>query len=133
MNTDDQIRQLFESASKQVSLNAHYRLEQAAQAAIRSRALPPVTPRRSWLQFGLGGGAIAAAVVGLALFLPPHNQTAPQAALTASSTAPAAPVSQGQTGAIKAAALPDDSTAWDEDPAFYAWLTSPEAKSVAFN
>lgn len=130
-NMDSQIRDVFGTAVSHVSLNTHYRLEQAMQAAVRAPdalAAPSRSSvrRRTWV-WGMGGGAALAAVAAVAL-LSPTFQTVDQ---TATQT-----VAQVNDAALPSAITADPgvtidgSTAWDEDPAFYAWLNSPEARSL---
>lgn len=121
-DNDQDIRNLFDTASRNVSLNTHYRLEQAVHAAIRAPdVMAPVSKtRRGWL-WGVGASAVMASVALVAVLVVPrlHVDVVPVNAVAKTSPVPA---TSGE--------LVEGSTAWDEDPAFYAWLSSPEAKSL---
>lgn len=127
MNNDTAIRQLFDTAGQQVSLNTRYRLEQIRHTAMRQdSARAAATPKRH-LGLIFGTGALAMALFGAA-FLLPNYKMATQAA------SPVAQVTTDSASRQGADALSvDDSTTWDEDPAFYAWLSSPEAAALAQN
>ena len=121
MNTDfDQsARDSFAAAASMVSPNTHYRLEQAVQAAIRAPAQLQETrsqPRQwKWFGLGLGGGAVFASLLVVALWNPLSTTT--------------------QTPAIaESSAVSTDPTDWsadlDDDPSMYAWIASAEGAAV---
>lgn len=117
---DDFARRAFADASRSVSANTHYRLEQASLAAVRAPSqlgAPAVRPLHRWAWFG--GGALLASVVAIALWTP----------LTRQSHTPTPVI------ADSAAAISTDPNVWstdlDEDPSMYAWIASKEAVVVS--
>lgn len=128
MNNDTVIRQLFDTANQQVSLNTRYRLEQIRHSTLRQDAASTAAAPKRPLRLLFGAGAVAMALFAAALILPNYKMAARQAA---------APVAQVTTDPVSRQGADvlnvDDSTTWDEDPAFYAWLSSPEATALAQN
>ena len=117
---DDFARNAFAGASTHVSANTHYRLEQAALAAVRAPSQladssGKHSPRQwTWFGLGIGGGALLASVLMITLWSPLSQTPAPTPVI-----------------AEAAAAVSTDPNVWstdlDEDPSMYAWIASQES------
>ena len=114
---DATLRAHHAAALAHLSPRVRAQLAQRRNAALRGASA--TGPRRSRLPIAVAGfAALFALALGLRLPLAPAGTDAPvPPAIAALATAPAG--------------TPSTPTLLDEDPEFYAWLASPDARLVA--
>lgn len=110
---DAGLRARHAEALQRLSPQVLAQLAQRRHAALRGQ--PPTNIRHGGLRYAIAGfAAVGALALGLQLQRPAGLPLAPAA-----------------TTAAVAASTPRNDTLLDQDPEFYAWLASPDARQLA--